>query len=376
MLIKNAKVFEEYGAFVEKDIYIDGKYFSTASSDSNEIDADGLYAIPGLTDLHFHACMGADFCDGTHDAFRTIAEYQLKNGVTTICPATMTFAEETLAKICKSAASYQNESGATLVGINMEGPFISPAKKGAQNSKYIQKPNIEMFRRLQNAANGLIKLVDIAPEEDGSMEFIDVLKDEVGISLAHTTADFDIADAAYKHGARQTTHLYNAMPPFSHRAPGVIGAACDNDHVRVELITDGVHIHPAAVRTTFKMFGDDRILLISDSMMATGLSDGQYTLGGQDVTVKGKLATLADGTIAGSATNLMNCLRTAVKQMHIPLASAVKCAAVNPAKAIGIFDQYGSITPGKIGNLVLLNEDLEIEKIIFNGECLNLHLGY
>lgn len=370
MIIKNANAFCENGSFEKKDIYIKGEHFSDNQTDDQVIDASGLYAIPGLTDVHFHACMGSDFCDGTHEAFRVIGEYQLQNGVTTICPATMTFTEDTLTDICAAAASYTGETGAELVGINMEGPFIAPAKKGAQNAKYIQTPDTSMFRRLQKASGGLIKLVDIAPEEEGSMEFIEALKDEVGISIAHTTADYDIAREAYEKGARHTTHLYNAMPAFSHRAPGVIGAACDMGHVRVELITDGIHIHPAVVRTTFKMFGDDRIILISDSMMATGLSDGNYTLGGQDVTVKGRLATLADGTIAGSATNLMDCLRTAVKEMEIPLGSAVKCAAVNPAKAIGIYDQYGSITPGKIANLILLDQDLDIKQIIFKGKCL------
>ena len=177
-----------------------------------------------------------------------------------------------------------------------------------------------------------------------------------------------IAKEAYDRGARHATHLYNAMPPFSHRAPGVVGAACDSDHVRVELICDGVHLHPSTVRTTFKMFGDDRICLISDSMMATGLSDGDYSLGGQPVKVVGNLATLADGTIAGSATNLMDCMRTAVKKMGIPLGSAVKCAAVNTAKAIGIYDTYGSITPGKKANIVLLDQDLNMKYLIFKGE--------
>jgi len=371
MIVKNATTFQANGTFRTQDIYIKENVFTADNTDNDYVlDATGLYAIPGLTDLHFHACMGTDFCDGTHEAFRTIGEYQLKNGVTTIAPATMTFPEEKLADICRAAASYPNETGATLVGINMEGPFISIAKKGAQNSKYIQLPNIEMFKRLQTAANGLIKLIDIAPEETGAMDFIDVLKDEVGISLAHTTADFDIANEAYRRGARHATHLYNAMPTFSHRAPSVIGAACDNEHVRVELIADGVHIHPAAVRATFNMFGDERIILISDSMMATGLTDGTYTLGGQAVTVRGKHATLADGTIAGSTTNLMDCMRIAVKEMKIPLASAVKCAAVNPAKAIGIYDKYGSIEPNKIANLLLLHSDLSIKHLIFNGTLI------
>ena len=173
------------------------------------------------------------------------------------------------------------------------------------------------------------------------------------------------------NGAKHVTHLYNGMNDFYHRSPGVIGAACDNEDVTVELIVDGVHSHPSTVRTTFKMFGDDRIIMISDSMMACGLDDGQYTLGGLDVTVKGNVATLTkEGNIAGSVTNLMNCVRTAVKKMNIPLESAIKCAAVNPAKAIGIYDRFGSIEPGKIANLVLLDKNLEIKHIIKNGKII------
>lgn len=369
MIIKNASVFQEDGSFRTANIYIEDGIFAKTGS-GQVLDASGLYAIPGLTDLHFHGCVGYDFCDGTHEAIQAIADYELSVGITTMVPATMTFSEEILSGIMEAAASYQSNDGAELKGINMEGPFISPAKKGAQNGMYIHKPDVDMFRRLQKISGGLIKLCDIAPEEEGSMEFIDELKDEVGISIAHTTADYDTAKAAYDRGARQATHLYNAMPPFSHRSPGVVGAACDSDHVRVELICDGVHIHPSAVRTTFKMFGDDRICLISDSMMATGLSDGDYTLGGQPVKVVGNLATLADGTIAGSATNLMDCLRTAVKKMGIPLGSAVKCAAVNTAKAVGIYDRYGSITPGKTANLLLLDQDLNMKHLIFKGNLL------
>ncbi|MDY3919096.1 MAG: N-acetylglucosamine-6-phosphate deacetylase [Candidatus Limivivens sp.] len=373
MILKNASVFQEDGTFRKQDIFMENGIF-TDSASGNVLDAEGLFAIPGLTDIHFHGCVGYDFCDGTEEAIRAMAAYELKNGITTIVPATMTFSEEILTGICRMAADYHASQSSCpgelslLEGINMEGPFISFAKKGAQNGSYIHKPDAAMFRRLQEAAGGLVKLVDIAPEEEGAMEFIDELKEEVAISLAHTTADYDTAKEAYDRGACHATHLYNAMPPFSHRAPGVIGAACDSPHVRVELICDGIHLHPATVRTTFRMFGDDRIVLISDSMMATGLSDGDYSLGGQPVKVTGNLATLSDGTIAGSATNLMDCLRTAVLKMGIPLGSAVKCAAVNSAKAAGLYDRYGSITPGKTANLVLLDPDLNLKAVYLRGK--------
>lgn len=370
MIIKSGHIFTEAGRFENGELYIEGD--KIAESGTGEvIDATGLYVIPGLTDIHFHGCVGYDFCDGTKEALEKMSEYQLMSGITTICPASMTFSEEQLKEIFANAANYSGEGGATLVGINMEGPFISMEKKGAQNGAYIHKPDAEMFFRLQEAANGLVKLVDIAPEVEGAMACIEQIQDKVRVSLAHTNADFDIADEAFKKGAKHVTHLYNAMPPYSHRAPGVIGAACDNEHVMVELICDGVHSHPATVRTTFKMFGDDRIILISDSMMACGLKDGQYTLGGQDVTVKGNLATLTElGNIAGSVTNLMKCMCKAVKEMQIPLESAVKCATANPAKAIGIYDKYGSLTPGKYADVVILDKELEIQYIIKSGKII------
>lgn len=371
MIIKNADVFLEDGNFIPKDIIINGDRFSNNSPDGVIIDATNCVAIPGLTDIHFHGCMGYDFCDGTTEAIEAIANYELQNGIAAICPATMTLEKGVLTTICEAAASYTGRDGCDLVGINMEGPFISLEKKGAQNPKYITCPDKEMFDILQKKANGLIKLVDIAPESEGAMQFIESVHDEVVVSLAHTAADYDIAARAFQKGAKHVTHLYNAMQPFTHRAPGVIGAACENDKVKVELICDGVHIHPAAVRTTFKMFGDDRIVLISDSMMATGMSDGDYSLGGQAVTVVGNLATLSDGTIAGSATNLLNCVRTAVTKMNIPLGSAVKCATVNPSKVIGIYDNYGSIDLGKFANLILLEKDtLAIKHIIFKGNVI------
>jgi N-acetylglucosamine-6-phosphate deacetylase len=255
----------------------------------------------------------------------------------------------------------------------MEGPFLSEKKKGAQNGEWLHKPDVEMFRRLQAKSGNLFKLVSIAPEEKGALSFISELKDEVVISLAHTTADYDMALKAMRQGACQVTHLYNAMPPFHHREPGVIGAAFDTPTCRVELIGDGVHIHPSVMRATFEMFGENRIILISDSMMATGMPDGQYTLGGQTVKVTGNTATLvSDSTLAGSVTNLMDCMKNVVKNMDIPLETAVKCAAVNPAKAIGIYEHYGSIKPGMVANIVLLDPELMIKAVILKGKIIDL----
>jgi len=229
---------------------------------------------------------------------------------------------------------------------------------------------VEMFRRLQAAAHGLIRLITIAPEVDGAQEFIRALGSEVHISVGHTTSDYDTAYRAFSLGADHVTHFFNAMPGFTHRAPGVIGAAFDAEHVMPELICDGIHIDPSAVRLAFQVFGKERMILISDSMMAAGMEDGDYSLGGLPVRVKGNLATLKDGTIAGSATNLMDCMRTAVS-MGIPLETAVRCASYNPAKSIGADDVCGSIEPGKYGDCVLLSrEDLSVREIILGGEIV------
>ena len=377
MIIKNASVFTEEGRFAKQDIFIkDGKFVMSAEEADGEeiIDAKECFAVPGLTDIHFHGCMGHDFCDGTREAITALAEYEASVGVTSIVPATMTLGEDTLQGICETAAAYvkevKNDKAADLCGINMEGPFVAASKKGAQNGAYIRKPDVEMFDKLNQASGNMIKLVAIAPEVEDAMEFIKAKKDETVLSVAHTATDYDTAMEAFEKGATHVTHLYNAMNPYTHRAPGPIAAAADSG-AEVELICDGVHIHPAVVRTTFKIFGDDKVILISDSMMATGLEDGDYSLGGQAVKVVGNLATLADGTIAGSATNLMDCMRTAVQKMHIPLESAVKCAAVNSAKSVGIYDKYGSITPGKVANVVLLKKnDLALEKVILRGKAL------
>ena len=253
----------------------------------------------------------------------------------------------------------------------MEGPYISPGNIGAQNPAYLHGPDVDMFGRLQDRSGGLIKLVDVAPEIPGALEFIEAVAPSVRVSIAHTKANYETARRAIEAGARHMTHLCNAMPPLHHREPGPIAAAFDCADVTPELIADGVHIHPAMVRLLFAAFGDDRMILISDSMMAAGMPDGTYTLGGQGVTVHGNRATLADGTIAGSNTDLMSCVRVAVKDMGIPLASAVKAASVNPARAIGIDDDRGGIQPGKIADAVVLDEDLNVRHVVLRGRLLS-----
>lgn len=375
MRIEHAQVYTPEHTFAERDLVIrDGRVVAGAPPMDGEevLDATGLYALPGLVDLHFHGAVGHDFCDADPAGLQAIADFEASRGVLAICPATMTYSEEILNGILDVAAAHRNGQGADLVGINLEGPFISPSKIGAQNPKYVQGADVEMFRRLQQRCGGLIKLVDVAPEEPGNLDFIRACHGEVRISVAHTCADYDTAKAAFAAGASHITHLYNAMPGITHRAPGPIIAALE-DGAEVELIADGVHIHPAMVRFTFTAFGDDRVILVADSMMACGLPDGAYSLGGQAVTVRGPRATLTEhpDVIAGSATCLYDCMRRAVLDMGVPLASAVRAAGENPARSLGIDTDYGSLAPGRYGNVILADRQLNIRAVIQKGVQLH-----
>lgn len=383
MIIENVNIYTEEKTFKMGSIVIrEGKFAKVLPgvkhinlSDSEEVmDGKGAYAIPGLIDIHFHGCNGYDFCDGTKEAIEAIAKYEASVGVTAIVPATMTLPTHELEQILAVAADYRKEKhdGADLLGINMEGPFISTNKKGAQDARNIIPCNVEIAQKFLEVSEGLVKFIGIAPEEsEDATAFIRQLKDRVNISLAHTNASYEQANAAFQAGANHAVHLYNAMPAYTHRAPGVVGAVADHPHVNAEIICDGIHLHPAVVRATFKMMGADRIILISDSMRATGMPDGRYTLGGLDVAVVGNRATLiSDGALAGSVTNLMDCMTRVVKEMQIPLETAVACATMNPAKAIGEYQDYGSITEGKHANLVLLDNTLNVKLVMKDGAIL------
>ena len=375
MRITGGQVFDLEQGFVSRDVCFDGEKLEQSSGDGKTYDASGCYVIPGLTDLHFHGCVGEDFSDATPDGLQKMADYELSRGVTQICPAGMTLGEDQLTRICENAAAHRakNPGGAELVGLHLEGPFLCKAKKGAQNEAFLHDPDPAMLHRLQQAAQGMVKLVTLAAEQPGALEFIrSAQEDGITVSLGHTTADYDTACAAYEAGARQATHLFNAMPPFTHRAPGVVGAAFDHPQVKVELISDGVHIHPSVVRAVFQLFGAGRVILISDSLRATGMPDGRYPFGGQEIEVHGNRATMADdpNTLAGSVSDLMACMRSAVS-FGIPLHDAVRAAAVNPAQVLGVFDRLGSLDVGKTANLAILDRDLNLKDVFFRGQLVD-----
>lgn len=374
ILVKNGQTFCNDFHFHNVDVKTNGKSIEKVAehlaADGEElvIDAEGKYVIPGLIDIHSHGCVGHDGCDANLNAYQEMMHFYASYGVTSVLATSVTETEEVLDKAYRAIREYmsQERDGAYIQGINMEGPFFSKAKKGAQAEKKLHLPDVEMFRRLNAASGGNIRQVCLAPELEGGLDFIRSVKDEVVVSIAHTTASYDIALQAIEAGASHVTHLYNAMPPYNHREPGVIGAVYNDDKITAELISDGFHIHPAVIKATFKMMAN-RICLISDSLAATGMADGEYSLGGQAVYVQNGQCRLKDGTIAGSTTPVMECMRRAVSY-GVPLEQALRAATFNPARAMGLIDRCGTLSAGKSADIVVLNRDLSIDKVIIKGK--------
>lgn len=366
MIIRNGMVFQENKNFVQRDVYIEnGRIVHSIQDveDTAEVDASGLYVLPGLVDIHSHGAVGHDFSDGDEEGLKEILKYEYSHGITTYCPTSMTVDKEKLTKIFSSMADWKDVKGMSHVaGINMEGPFLDINKRGAHRPEWILDPDIDLFRECNRLCGGKIRLVTLAPNIDGAMEFIQALKEETVISLGHTAADYDTCKKALDAGACHVTHLYNAMNPLEHRAPGLIAAASEDENCVAELICDGIHVHASMIKVAFKLF-PDRIALISDSMRAVGLANGTYELGGQQVHVDGRRATLSNGTIAGSATNVYDCMCTAVS-FGIPLEDAIAAATITPAKSIGIFDEVGSLTPGKRADVLLVDKNLKLVKVV------------
>ncbi len=363
MIIKNATVYGHDFEPIKTDITIDGEIISDLSlSDKDGEDFSDCVVLPGFIDIHIHGCNMSDATDGKSDSVAEMSKWLAKNGITSFCPTTMTLPEKFLEKCFEyTAATIGKEEGAYVHGINMEGPFISHAKKGAQAGEHIVRPDYSMLVRLNRICP--VRLVDIAPEAEGAYDFIEKAKDICTVSLAHTAADYKIGKAAIEKGARHATHLYNAMTCLSSREPGMVGAVLDSDNVMAELICDGIHISPATLRITFKALGEDRSIVISDSLMAAGMPDGEYMLGGQKV-YKRTDARLADGTLAGSVTNLFEEFHNLISY-NIPLKQVIKSVTINPAKAIGVEKITGSIEVGKNADLLITSEDFKEIKAVF-----------
>lgn len=368
MFLINAQYLNGEFQLVRGDLEIeDGKIKRIGENLSRKdvdmaVDCQGYTIIPGFVDIHIHGCAGSDACDGSREALDNMARFLIGKGVTSFCPTTMTVGRDTLERALKAAKeciAHPLRDGARAVGVNMEGPFISKEKRGAQKQEDILPPDPELFRHFYELSGGAIRLVDIAPEQPGGYEFARQIQKFCTVSIAHTTADYDEAKQAFSCGVTHATHLFNAMNGMSHRSPGVVGGVFDDSRVRAELICDGFHIHPAVLRTAFRLLGD-RAIVISDSMRASGMPEGdEFDLGGQTVLVRDGRATLKDGTLAGSVTNQHQEIKNLVK-FGVPFEEAVRAATLTPAKAIGLEGEIGSIETGKRADLVVLDQDLEI----------------
>lgn len=339
------------------------------------IDGEGKYLSPGFIDIHNHGNFGHDAMEGTYEALDVMADFHIKNGVTSFLATTMTEEMDKIKKAVRNIGEYVNDRKnnrdvkAQVLGIYLEGPYFSMEKKGAQPPQYIKNPDLEEIKNLIELSNNTIKIVALAPELEGAKESIKYLKEKgITISAGHTNATFDEAKAGIDLGITHATHLYNGMRAYSHREPGVIGAVLTDERVACEMISDGIHLHVGAMDLAVKMKGKSGIILISDAMMATGLDDGKYELGGQDVYVKEGAARLEDGTLAGSTLTLNKAVYNMVNMVNVPLEDAVRMASLNPAKAIGLDNKKGSIEIGKDADLIIFDENIDISVTIVKGQ--------
>ena len=370
-LVLEDKVLEGYAiTFGEKiEAILPESEINTA--DYEIIDAKGKFVAPGLVDIHIHGYLGEDASDGSEEGLKKMAAGIAKNGVTSWCPTTMTIsmdeikaAFDTARKVKASAEPY----GAKILGVNSEGPFVNPSKKGAQPEEYILPPDGDFI--LENA--DIIKLFTVAPEMDGGEECIKKVYADgrVLVSMGHTDASFKEANKGIEFGVRHTTHLFNAMTALVHRNPGVVGAALSDERVSCELIADTFHVNPGLYKMVYKLKGD-KLCLITDCMRAGGMPDGDYTLGGQPVVKKGIQCLLPDGTIAGSVLKLNNAVKNLLDHTELSIPEAVACASLNPAKAVGEDKNIGSLAVGKLADIIICDNDFNVEATYINGELFN-----
>lgn len=377
MRYENGWIFAD-GRFVRGGFSVENGRFAHVLEDvpGPAEDLDGALVIPGLVDIHVHGCAGADFSDGDYAGLVRMARYLARRGVTSFAPASMTLPYDALDKAFRAAARLRREGladGARLMGIQMEGPFLSREKRGSQNPAYLRLPDWDRFLRLYDAAEGLLRIVDVAPELPGAVEFTRRASEKCRVSVAHTAAGYDQAAAVFDAGATHLTHLFNAMSGIHHRHPGPIGAASERENVTAELICDGIHVHPSAVRMAFRLF-PGRICLISDALRCCGMADGSYSLGGQEILLSGGVARLTGGAIAGSAADLYQCMRRAVS-FGIPREQAVWAATALPARVIGRESETGAIADGRAADFVICGGELEPEAVYLGGKRLEQSVG-
>jgi N-acetylglucosamine-6-phosphate deacetylase len=332
--------------------------------------AYGNYISPGFIDLHIHGSNNSDVMDSTEEALVNISKTISKTGVTGFLPTTMTMDRENILKALENIRINKERmyDGAKILGVHLEGPFISKKYKGAQSSENIIAPE---YYLIENYAD-IIKIITYAPEEDEDFKFTDKIcscHKDIVLSIGHTDATYDISMEAIKKGVKHITHLFNAMPGFHHRNPGVLGAAFNTD-VSCELIADNIHVSPENYNIILKLKGKNKLVLVTDSMRASFLKNGKYNLGGQEVWVDGNSARLKDGTLAGSVLKLNNAVKNIYEKADIDLINSILLVTLNPAKVIGIDDKKGSIKKGKDSDFVIIDKNFEVLKTIVGGKVV------
>ncbi|MDG5479440.1 N-acetylglucosamine-6-phosphate deacetylase [Staphylococcus xylosus] len=381
-VIANGRIYTENETIEQGYILIEnGKIIQIAEGeyqgDLTTIDVKGQHVLPGFIDIHMHGGYGEDAMDASFEGLKHLSESLLSEGTTSFLATTMTQSDENIIKALKNIADYQEQqdslNAASIVGIHLEGPFISEYKVGAQNPAYVQRPSVEKVQQFQEIANNQIKIMTFAPEVEGADETLSTLHDQINFSIGHTVATFDEVNEAVAQGAKHVTHLYNAGTPFEHRNPGLSGAAWLNDELSTESIVDGIHSHPASVKIAYKQKGNKRFFLITDAMRAKGMPDGEYDLGGQNVVVKGSEARLASGALAGSILKMNEGLKNLIAYTGASLDDLWRVTSLNQAIALKIEDDKGSIAIGKDADIVVVDDDIQVLTTIKSGKVHNFN---
>ena len=367
------------GKVILKDQVIDANVFVSGSKiteiskrqpeDETVIDAKGRYVSPGFIDVHSHGRGGSDTMYPTFDDINTITTASIKTGVTSILPTTMTMSvEDTYAAIKNVAENIDKVDGSKILGVHTEGPFFNKKYKGAQPEEFMIEPTVENYHALTGEYDWAVKKLSLAPEREGCIPLIEYLvKEGVTVSIGHTDATYDQAVAGINAGATSGTHTYNAMTPLTHRNPGVVGAIMSHDQVYAELILDGIHVSFPAAKVLLKAKGLDKVMLITDSIEASGLPDGQYKLGNQPVYVKDNAARLKDGTLAGSILALNDAVKNAYKNLDLTIYEAVNLASYNPAKNLNLID-LGEIAVNKTADIIMFDDDIRVDFAMVDGK--------
>lgn len=375
-IIKNSKIILKDQVLKDHQLLIkDGKISAISkdlkTDDCSVIDGEGLCLSPGFIDIHNHGNSGFDAMDATIEALKGIASFHVKNGVTGFLATTMSESNANILAAIDNVVAFSKHSHAhcsQILGIYLEGPYFCVEKKGAQNEAYIVEINMDEIREYVERSKGLIKIVALAPEIESSKEAITYLcKNDIVVSAGHSMATYAETIKGIDHGISLSTHQFNGMRSFSHREPGVAGACLVDDRVTCEMICDGIHLHPAAMDLIVKAKGDDNVVLISDSMKANGLPDGEYSFSGQKIIVKNDAVRLENGSLAGSTLCLNHAVRNLRQMVGVDLSSAVKMASLNAARQVGLSETKGSIEVGKDADLILFDEDIKIKKTFIGG---------